>query len=676
MNKFCITIFALCFLLSSSCYAAETKKAHCKSSIDCANVHPITQLNFNDPHKHSKTLVISKPGNYCLAETIKWCPKKRNKIAIIIDASNVTLDLSGHELKQVNDKGRCIGILVRSGHDTIKILNGAVRDFTQLGIVVEGGTSNIFLGNDDTVLKVTGCGYGSELAFIDDVDNRPILQGGIVMGQTQLLASKGYYTWKGNVDTAKIHNVYVEENGPIGFNLGTGSDITFQDSYICRNSETREVGVEDPFGFWSGVMPANSHVVIGLLYAAHPEAGDLPSKTFTFNDCHFDLNSVTGGTQFCIAFQMSSYNLEGLTVRRSTFNSNVGSESTDINGFGTFGTILDGSKGVLFEDCEASYNRSEFAVAGFHHSGINFVLGTIVRGEGLVYRRCNAIGNTVEGDLPYLNSVGMVMFFMDGLTIEDCQIQDNVTLSTDLNANPFPSTQGLLFIGYQNPDAPVENAVVSGCHISGNRVNSALGDAEGIVLAPPTSKMVIEDSVIQSNDGADFNAGILLQPPFIQPGGNANVIIQRCSIENQFIGIYSKGDNNGIYQNNAITDVEYGVLLDGSSCDSINNNYVTNAIYGFVDTSNPSTSLFSNNKVFGAVTPYDVTYTFGPVPVVSGSLLTGFPTGAEVLDNVFMDNPTCTMAPTTAAVTAQKAKKTLQERVKKAQETQQKRLKF
>ena len=37
----------------------------------------------------------------------------------------------------------------------------------------------------------------------------------------------------------------------------------------------------------------------------------------------------------------------------------------------------------------------------------------------------------------------------------------------------------------------------------------------------------------------------------------------------------------------------------------------------------------------------DQEYAFGPVPVVNGSLVTGFPVNAEVCDNVFIDNPAC-----------------------------------
>ena len=647
MNSIFRQLLILCALalFSTSGYAQE---AACR---DCTNTRVITKADFCRKGKHSNSIVIRKPGNYCLAETINWCPRECNKTAIIIDASNVTLDLSGHELKQVNHHGRCSGILIKSGQDTVKIVNGAVRDFTQLGIVVEGDTSNIFLGNDDTVLKVTGCGYGSSQAFFDPSTNTPLLQGGILFGQSKSFESQGYYTYKGKIETAVLTNVFAEENSPAGMYMGIGSDISVNSCYFCRNSDTRIAGNPNPIAI-GGFVDDTVTLAIGVIYNGSQDFGDEDSTTFTFQNCHFDDNSSSGDTPLTFGFD-AGYNLHGLTLRNCTFNANNGSGATNSNGFGIFGCLMGGNKDVLVEDCESVDNSSEYYTAGFHHSGRNlsFDPETVTPGEGLVYRRCNSSGNNAAGDFDFVGSVGFEFYFALGLTIEECTSMNSS--ATALNPVTYAFQEGLILGGNARLNAPLQNAAVSGCHIAGNTVEGE-GDIEGILLLGPCDNIVIQNSVIQNNVGAGFDIGVWTLPF----GDISSIVVDGLTIESEMYGIYSNGDTNSIFQNNTITDVENGIVLDTSTCDSVNNNYVTNAFSGFVDTQNPSTSLFSNNRVFGAVTPYDVTYTFGPVPVVSGSLVTGFPTGAEVLDNVFMDNPTCRAAPVAAALQAKSALKT------------------
>ncbi|MCE5295071.1 MAG: right-handed parallel beta-helix repeat-containing protein [Chlamydiales bacterium] len=652
-------------------YAANQnshKKSHHDSSCsDCSKTHVITKEDFCHHGRASKTVVISKPGNYCLADTIHWSPKKRNKTAIIIDASNVTLDLSGHELKQVNSHGRCSGILVTTGHNTVKIINGAVRDFTQLGVVVEGDTSNIFLGNDDTVLKVTGCGYGSSFSFFDDVDEEAILQGGIQLGQSRAFEAQGYYTYQGQVNTAVLTNVFAEENGPVGIYFGIGSDITAQSCYFCRNVDNRMRG--NP-ALGTAILGTDSTIAVGAMYQGSADFGDEASSSFTFLNCHFDENSAIGDTPSGIGFN-AGYNINGLVLSECTFNSNSGTGATNSDGFGTYGCLTAGNKGMLIQDCQADTNFSEYFSEGFHHSGRNTLLDpeTMTQGEGLIWRRCSANCNRASGSLGFVGATGYEFDFMLGLTVEECTSVNNVAITSD--PNTYASVTGMILFGSTSLNGPLDSTSVSGCHIAGNRVDAPNGgDIEGIYLLSNFSNVVISNCVIQENVGAGFDLGIWIE---VFDAELHNAIIQNCTIESENYGIYSSGDNNSIYQNNTITNVEYGVLLDGSSCNSVNNNYVTNAVNGFVDTANPSTSLFSNNKVFGAVTPYDVTYAFGPVPVVSGSLLTGFPTGAEVLDNVFMDNPTCTAPPVAAAAKA-KAKAAFKAKADKARKSRLKRM--
>lgn len=677
-----LLLFACSFLaqpifadMNKSCNPCSKPKKH-KS---CDARHVITEEDFLHHGKVSKTLVISKPGNYCFGETIHWKPKHTQQTAIVIDADQVYLDLNGFELKQVNTKERATGILVTTGHNTVSIANGAVRDFTQLGIVVEGGNSNIFLGNEDTFLKVTGCGYGSTFSFLDNVTQEPILQGGIQLGQTKVFEARGYYTWQGNIATATLTNVFAEENGPVGLYLGTGSNISTTNSSFCRNSDGRQAGNPDPIGL--PFVNENWCIVYGTLYSGNKYFGDNDSNTFEFLNCHFDNNNNSGTDlpQWCSGLFIF-YNVNGLTFRNCTFNSNTGKAGFSDDSFGTSGVVTAGCQAVLYEDCEANNNYNEnWRAEGFHHSGVNPDFGNVISGQSIVYRRCNANNNICQAEVfPAMEGFGL--FYMHGLTVEDCVALNNTGSATDPD-NAFGYSDGLVLVGNSDPSltgGEATNGVISGCHFAGNKTNFAGGDVEGIYIASPLARLVIRDCVVQENNVSDFNSGIWLAG---QPPAEFNsIIIENCIIENQFLGIYSNGDTNGIYQYNTITDVDYGILLDGSSCDSVNNNYVTNASNGFVDFANLSTSLFANNKTFGVTTPFDVTYAAGPISTAAGfGLVTGdltanppFPSGAQVLDNVAMaGDPVCTRSTKRCSKEAIAA---LKECAEKARQAKQERL--
>ncbi len=79
--------------------------------------------------------VIKKSGEYCLAEDTVYSPCDGNP-AIRISASNVTLDLKGRTLSQINkDVANINGILIDCGAQNVIIKNGTVRDFSQAGIL-------------------------------------------------------------------------------------------------------------------------------------------------------------------------------------------------------------------------------------------------------------------------------------------------------------------------------------------------------------------------------------------------------------------------------------------------------------------------------------------------------------------------------------------------------------
>ncbi len=83
------------------------------------------------------SVVITRPGYYCLCEDAVFNPSPASPYigAIVISASNVTLDLRGRTLSQISKTVQGVdGIIVEPGFTNIIIKNGTVRDFSDAGI--------------------------------------------------------------------------------------------------------------------------------------------------------------------------------------------------------------------------------------------------------------------------------------------------------------------------------------------------------------------------------------------------------------------------------------------------------------------------------------------------------------------------------------------------------------
>lgn len=121
-------------------------------------------------------IVIDKPGTYHLKKNIRWNPTGDGQ-AILITASNVTLDLDKHTLSSPLTQFRTVGI-VASGVENLTIKNGTVAHMALGGIRCDN-CSNILikkitvdgLNLENTVLYTVPVGIlvnGSSVAYIKD----------------------------------------------------------------------------------------------------------------------------------------------------------------------------------------------------------------------------------------------------------------------------------------------------------------------------------------------------------------------------------------------------------------------------------------------------------------------------------------------------------------------------
>lgn len=640
---------------------AKCSKSHHEVKCNDCKYSTITAKDFVSHSKLQKTYVINKPGKYRLTENIRFNPKKAGSVAILINADNVELDLCNNELTQANSVLNCFGIHVKTGHTNVSITNGTVSNFTLNGIYVEGGSSNIFLGNEDSNLIVKGCGYGNKYSFFDSINGVFHTSCGILLGEG------GDMFTLGPIKTVRAINVFAEENGFCGMSMGPFQDAVFTDCSFSRNIDGRlgYILPSDPTNTFYNAVYAE-----GFIYqtAASGSFADYISNGATFINCHFDQNTAKNGPEQWNAGFLFNRNFNGLKISQCTFNGNQGiaGRKIGLSGFGTAGAILGGGGSAVFEDSEFSGNLSEIFAEGLHYSGSSTTGGAFQDANGVVIRHCTAVGNTCSGtttDNGTTSSTarGFELDFIFNLTIEDCVSQNNTATST------FPiyvesSGMSLYAANLEGGNGNEKNVLIKGCHISGNssvspRSGTGIfnsGDAFGINLGgSPDYNVAIQDCVIQNNvlidtDGNNLEADIGIFNLHYTPDSLSNLLVENCKIFDQSFGIasWNFGEKiSGIIQNNTLSNTGTGVFLLGGHCFSVNNNYITNSDVGFLDLNNPSSTLFSSNMTLGVTTPFSVTYAFGPVPVVDGSLATGFPTDVKPLDNIAIDNPSCVVEP-------------------------------
>lgn len=593
--------------------------------------------------------LITCPGTYRFCGNLVFSPKASGKTAITVDADNVHIDMNKRSLTQGNQTLRTIGISVLTGHENITITNGAIKNFTELGLMVEGGVSRLKLGDVHRV-NITGCGGFSTFSHFDDVTNTPVLQGGILLGHSKSQGNAGFYTNKGPLTDISLSNVHADENSPAGMYLGIVTNFKASDCSFSRNYNNRQVGVNDPNA--DGIITSEWCIAYGLIHVTSEAFDDIRSKNLEFLRCKFNetRNSGENLPQLTAGFA-PIHCIDGLTVRKCTFNETKGVTAQEDAGFGTTGVLQAGCSNVIYEDSEfdGTYDENDRA-EGMHISGTDIPNGTIESAEGVIIRRCTFRNNTCVAPV-YPRAIGLDLIFARNYLVEDCVATNNFAVATDPD-NAFGYADGINLVSTPPTGGPLiggnmYNGRVRRCTISGNNVNFTGGDVEGMYIQGPHPNLIVEDCVIQGNrgPGGDFNSGIWLA------GDNADfllegIIVKGNTISDQNIGILTT-DTKSYYTKNIINRVDFGFLLDGSTCDSVTKNVVNHADVAYTDTTDPSSSLFANNESFTVNTAFSVAYPFGPIStapgagLVSEDLSVGFTGASNSSDNVDVANPMC-----------------------------------
>lgn len=548
----------------------------------------ISKSDFETKKREHTTYRIKCPGTYTLIENISF-KSHINDIAVIsIESSNVVLDLNGKVLRQSshNKNDKIDGIVVQTGHHNITILGsyGSIQNFSRRGIYVQGGNDHVTIG-DDTLLTVTGCGYGTVIALFDGTQG--VSQCGVQLGDMEFFAFPSFKLedFHGPLNHLKVRNLVSSKNC-FGLALGEGHKYEFNNCDISNNYENRLIW--PIFTTLNSFFKANAVVSYGLVYFSNPSLTPPPNvgiNNIIFKDCKFnnniaDATLVTQGTAYVDAFIMA-VNFKGLKIINCQFNSN----ETKLGNSGLFnqtrGLVLGNGLSTVIEDSEFLNNLGGNYVSGFNQSGLiatnSGVTPSIFQSKSVTLRNCVSAGNVAAPIVnslttPFspvlvnsISSVGFQIRYPSSLTMIDCVAENNyVTLPAGTNSPTFSSLADgiMIYSDRQFPCNFTNNIEIRGAKLSKNRV-----------LYDPASP-----SAVNLTAGS---SGIRLYDDL-----NENIIIRDCVITNNLPGINEEPfPINSLSYISAGIDLfnvtEAGVLKTGPSFISITNNEIqSNGRYG------------------------------------------------------------------------------------------------
>ena len=634
----------------------------------------LTKKDFSD----GQGVTIKCPGVYELKDQISFKPKHNKTSAITIDSDNVILSLNGKNLKQSSksSKNQIIGITVKTGHKNITILgsNGSIQNFTQAGIYIEGGNEYINLGDANSTLTITGCGYGTEIALFNGVTG--VAQGGLLLGDMEFLAFFGVGKFYGLLNEVRVTNLVISENCN-GVGLGEGSNYKFYNCDVSNNRDTRLIW--SIFTTLNGFYLPNSVLNFGLLYLSNPALTPAPNAGITnieFNDCRFNLNSADATVNpkaqaaYCDAFYMG-VNYSGLKISKCKFNSNKTLINTETGLFSsTRGIVIGDSVSTVIENSEMCNNLGGNYVAGINVTGLiatnSGVQPDIFQSKGITIKNCVASGNIANVSLsadftPFppntvnaISSIGFGLRYPKCLSLIDCTADNNyVVLPSGQTGTQITSSVANGVFIYSDRNFPCQfanNIEIRGCKFSKNRVTFDCTDlynsqylsanSAGIRVYDDLCENILIDSCFISNNlpgidempypitscGNYSSSGVeLFNTAGLEKTGPSYVTITNNKIQsNGSFGILNNLDFT-LIQNNVIAYGLVGVLLTESFNDTIlDNTFLLNSA-AVLDGSSPSTSVVNRNQATTYGPPgssYQVYYCSNntcPVSVDSGT---------------------------------------------------------
>ena len=375
-------------------------------------------------------LTITAPGLYELGDNITFSPSVADSI-ISIQTSDVTLDLGGRILDQINTTTGVDGISVASGLSNIIIRNGSIRNVTNRGIFVDTSTANtarltisdlVFTNCQNRGISFEG-GFNAENCIIDHcqfINCTLSATGDFVIN----LAS-------GTTQNSRISDIFIGNEGTPA--IPGGARALIRTGGLARSCVFQDILAEE--------INASAVNVTGFLAAGQFITNLVENVRFSSLNTGaantyigFSLQSITATNSFincnssrCSAGTASHFSLTGVPSN-NLFTSCIAQGVSSSNQFDGFN--LGTSTNSLLFNCTVAVCAS-----GGTGPLNGFTLGTTATG-GNLFLNCIVEGCTAGGTSPFN---GFVLSTHANSNFIDCIVQN---CTTTVACTPFSLTSG------------------------------------------------------------------------------------------------------------------------------------------------------------------------------------------------------------------------------------------
>jgi len=467
--------------------------------------------------KNDQTLRITCPGCYVLTEDYVFSPTQGDVAAIEIAANDVTLDLQCYTLSQGNTEQNVAGVLVLEGHENVTVKGtdgGAVKNFSQFGVRVEGGSSHITVSN----LLLTGNGDSSETQpfvgtlFVEQPVVPGYTVGGLAIGNSSVM---GLGDGSKLVHNVQISNVRSVRNYQTGAYLGNIDGLQVNDSLFNENHLEGEITVF--FGF-----PPACAGVIGSVRASVTSRDSFENGVTNaeFKNCHFDKNQVRNSTLIfssgLIAFGGGNVSFDSCTFNENSFEND---QSVEDKRFVSQGAINWSQTSGYYNHfrCQFNGNRfiskiDEFLLQPGNECEIfkNTLVVSAGRDGTVSIVECEIKNNFADLKTAVRN-FNCIVQVKRGLIVKDLVIENNVFKSEIFSGSNNP-------INFQNDDVVVDGLIHQNCQID----VPAFGSNNIIAVLNTTVKNSIVRNIVAPNG---FNTFIRPASPLIFGSAPATITL-------------------------------------------------------------------------------------------------------------------------------------------------------
>jgi hypothetical protein len=283
----------------------------------------------------STQIIIDQPGLYTISYSSSYTPTMANDTVILIQTSNVTLDLTNNSIGDGLNEPGLNGIVVNPYLSNITIQNAIIQNITGIGIYIGDGCSNVTIQNS----TINACQEGG------------ILLDGSVDGITSCLIDNCIVTsCTGISNEAAVYGISITNATHIDIN---NCFVAYNDAQLTTSAFGILCNSCSYIEFTNNECFSNG----GISLVAGLALLNCNDCLLTDNIVHNTINHDGALTSTCCGFLFDQAKSILCYNNRSNGNINTGATS--------FGYLLKNGWQNIFQNCISEFNEGSAISAGF-----------------------------------------------------------------------------------------------------------------------------------------------------------------------------------------------------------------------------------------------------------------------------------------------------------------------